>query len=150
MVFLVGVEEGLFPHHQSLNEPKQLEEERRLAYVGITRARRQLYLSYAEKRYLHGREVYPRPSRFLAEIPAELTCAVRSRTVVRRPLPVNPLSLEEDEDGLRPGQRVRHPSFGEGVVQTVEGQGVHTRVKVKFAGAGAKWLVLSYAKLERI
>jgi DNA helicase-2/ATP-dependent DNA helicase PcrA len=150
MVFLVGVEEGLFPHHQSLNKPKQLEEERRLAYVGITRARRQVYLSYAEKRRLHGREVYPRPSRFLAEIPPDLTCAVRSRTVVHQPLPVNPVPLEEDKDGLRPGQRVRHPSFGEGVVQTVEGQGVHTRIQVQFAQGGAKWLVLSYARLERI
>jgi DNA helicase-2/ATP-dependent DNA helicase PcrA len=150
LVFLVGVEEGLFPHHQSLNEPKQLEEERRLAYVGITRARRQLFLSYADKRRLHGREVYPRPSRFLAEIPAELTCDVRSRTVVRRPLSVNPLPREEDKDGLRPGQRVRHPNFGTGVVQTVEGQGVRTRVQVKFVRGGTQWLVLSYARLERI
>jgi DNA helicase-2/ATP-dependent DNA helicase PcrA len=148
VVFLVGVEEGLFPHHQSLNEPRQLEEERRLAYVGITRARRRLYLSYAERRRLHGREVYPKPSRFLAEIPADLTRDVRARTVVLRPLP--PLPAEAGKDGLRPGQRVRHPSFGEGVVQLVEGQGVHTRVQVKFAGAGAQWLVLSYARLERI
>jgi DNA helicase-2/ATP-dependent DNA helicase PcrA len=150
LVFLVGIEQGLFPHYQSAEEPGRLEEERRLAYVGITRARRLLYLTYAEKRRLHGQERYPGPSRFLAEIPAELTRDVRARTVVRRPLPFQPLSVDADEDGLRPGQRVLHPTFGEGVVRNLEGQGSHTRVQVQFTQAGSKWLVLAYAKLERL
>ncbi len=149
VVFIVGIEEGLFPHIQSINEPKRLEEERRLAYVGITRARRKLFLSYAERRHIHGREVYPRASRFVAEIPAELTHDVRARATIRGPAALRPAACDPtDEDGLRPGQRVRHHRFGEGVVQALEGQGAHTRVQVRFAIEGTKWLVLSYAKLE--
>ncbi len=150
VVFLVGVEEGLFPHQQSLQEAGRLEEERRLAYVGITRARRRLCLSYAEKRRLHGRDSYPRPSRFVTEIPAGLLQDVRTRAALYRPLSSQPLSTAADKDALRPGQAVRHPSFGVGMVQAVEGQGAHMRVQVKFAEAGAKWLVLAYAKLERL
>ncbi len=151
MVFIVGVEEGLFPHQQSMREPKRLEEERRLAYVGITRARRQLFLSHAEKRRLHGREIYPKPSRFLAEIPVKLTRDVRTRTTVHFTQPRRPGSVESEAGvALYPGQRVRHRSFGEGIVQTVEGQGAHARVQVRFAKAGAKWLILSYANLEPI
>jgi DNA helicase-2/ATP-dependent DNA helicase PcrA len=150
LVFLVGLEEGLFPHQQSLQEPGRLEEERRLAYVGITRARQQLTVSYAEKRRLHGKEIYPMPSRFLAEIPAELTRDVRTRAAVRLPLFNRPAVLEENDDGPRPGQRVRHATFGEGVIVSVEGEGSRTRLQVRFNRVGAKWLVAAYAKLERV
>jgi DNA helicase-2/ATP-dependent DNA helicase PcrA len=150
VVFLVGVEEGLFPHQQSLQETGRLEEERRLAYVGITRARRRLCLSYAEKRRLHGRDTYPRPSRFVTEIPAGLLQDIRTRAALYRPISGQPLPAAADKDALRSGQAVRHPSFGIGIVQAVEGQGAHMRVQVKFAAAGAKWLVLAYAKLERL
>lgn len=152
LVFLVGVEEGLFPHQQSLYEPGQMEEERRLAYVGITRAQRQLCLSYAEKRRIHGRDNYSHRSRFINEIPVELLYDVRAGTVIRHPSPamLSTHAPAQDPDGLSPGRRVRHPSFGDGIVQTVEGQGAHTRVQVRFPRAGSKWLVLAYAKLERL
>lgn len=147
VVFLVGMEEGLFPHYLSCEEPGRLEEERRLAYVGITRARHQLYLSHAQRRRLHGNEIYPRPTRFLREIPAELTQEVRATH--SRPVPAA-RSLPPADDGLRQGQRVNHPSFGEGVVMAMEGRGSHARVQVNFAKAGAKWLVIAYARLERL
>jgi DNA helicase-2/ATP-dependent DNA helicase PcrA len=152
VVFLVGVEEGLFPHQQSLHEPGRLEEERRLAYVGITRARRLLHISYAEKRHIHGRENYAQKSRFVGEIPAELMQDVRTRTSIRRPLSgsLGQRQTLADPDALSPGRSVRHPKFGDGVVQTVEGQGAHTRVQVRFSKAGSKWLVLAYANLERL
>ena len=154
VVFLVGMEEGLFPHHQSEAEPGRLEEERRLAYVGITRAQRQLFVCFAESRQLYGRDVYPRPSRFLGEIPAALTREIRSRSAsislpraavaARRPA----MNDAEPESGLRLGQRVRHKSYGEGVVLALEGDGGHARAQVNFAEVGAKWLILAYAKLE--
>ncbi len=149
-VFMVGVEEDLFPHYLSSQDPSKLEEERRLAYVGITRAQQRLILSYAERRRLHGQEIYPRPSRFLREIPAELTRDVRARATVSRPVynPGGGLVQTESDTGLRLGQRVRHPTFGEGVVLALEGHGAHARVQVNFNGAGAKWLVVAYAKLE--
>ncbi len=156
LVFLVGLEEGLFPHSRSDAEAGRIEEERRLAYVGITRARRQLYVCYAEKRSLYGRENYPAPSRFVAEIPAELTHAVRVRAGYRAktPLPVRPVALSTAPPssapaGLRPRQRVRHAQFGEGVVLEVEGAGYHARARIDFPKAGgSKWLVVAYAKLE--
>jgi DNA helicase-2/ATP-dependent DNA helicase PcrA len=150
LVFIVGMEEDLFPHYQSSQESGKLEEERRLAYVGITRARRQLCLTFAERRRLHGRETYPRPSRFLGEIPAHLLWDVRAHTPIFRPVTVE-VEPAGSSDELRPGHRVRHPNFGEGVVQTVEGEGAHCRAQVRFSGAaGSKWLVLAYAKLERL
>ena len=147
-VFLVGLEDGLFPSQKSAEEPGRLEEERRLAYVGITRAREQLVISYAESRRLHGSETYARPSRFLAEIPRELLNEVRPRVQVSRPWSGGPDRSEAAAGGLRLGQRVRHASFGEGVVVDVEGGGAHTRVQVNFEAAGAKWLVLAYANLQ--
>jgi DNA helicase-2/ATP-dependent DNA helicase PcrA len=150
LVFLAGMEEGLFPHSQSMTDPKRLEEERRLAYVGITRARRRLCLSYTERRQLYGREIFPQPSRFLNEIPPELTRDVRAHTLLRRAAPVRPPVAEGGPERLRPGQRVRHASFGEGVVQLVEGDGAQTRVQVRFTTSGPKWLVLAYAGLERL
>ncbi|TVR61721.1 MAG: DNA helicase II [Candidatus Competibacteraceae bacterium] len=154
VVFLVGLEEGLFPHGRSMAEARQLEEERRLAYVGVTRARRQLYLSYAEKRTLYGRENYPSPSRFVGEIPEELIHNVRARAQRRDKSPppsrpAAPVAAATAPTGLRPRQRVRHPKFGEGVVLEVEGAGYHARARIDFPkGGGSKWLVVAYAKLE--
>jgi DNA helicase II / ATP-dependent DNA helicase PcrA len=149
LVFLVGLEDGLFPSQKSLDEPGRLEEERRLAYVGITRAREHLTLSYAEQRRLHGMETYARPSRFLAEIPRELVHEVRPRVQVSRPAwsSRGHASLDETPT-LKLGQRVLHASFGGGIVTDYEGAGEHTRVQVNFENAGAKWLVLAYANLQ--
>ncbi len=154
VVFLVGLEEGLFPSQRSTEEEGRLEEERRLAYVGITRAERRLVLTCAESRRLHGAEMLARPSRFLGEIPAALIDEVRPRVQVSRPVyagrPTGASAMLEEERPLRLGQRVRHPSFGEGVVVSAEGSGAHTRVQVNFADAGAKWLVLAYANLAAL
>lgn len=147
LVFMVGMEEGLFPHAMSSEEPGRLEEERRLCYVGMTRAMRELYLSHAENRLLHGRETYPMPSRFLREIPAELLEEVRARSGISQPGFVD--TKGQNHSGLRLGQRVLHPSFGEGVILGAEGSGSSARVQVSFA-TGSKWLVLAYAKLEVI
>ena len=157
LVFLSGMEEGLFPHQRSLEDPTQLEEERRLCYVGMTRAKRVLYLTYAESRRLHGSDYYPTPSRFLAEIPPERVKEVRLRGSVSRAIPsrsrepVYPRSarpVETAPQGLRLGQPVSHPKFGEGVVLNYEGDGAHARVQVNFETAGSKWLVLAYANLQ--
>ena len=152
LVFLVGLEEGLFPHSRSTAEVRQLEEERRLAYVGVTRAQRQLYLCHAERRNWYGRENYPSPSRFVREIPEELTHDVRARAKRqgKRPFAAQPaVAATPAPTGLRPKQRVRHPQFGEGVVLEVEGAGYHARARVDFPKVGgAKWLVVAYAKLE--
>ena len=155
LVFLVGVEEGLFPHRMSAEDPTRLEEERRLAYVGITRAMRQLYITYAETRRLHGSDTYNRPSRFVGELPKELVEEVRLRGAVSRPIAParfsrlgNGAAMEEDNAPLRIGQRVSHVKFGEGVVLGSEGQGDRAVVKVNFDAAGEKRLMLSYANLE--
>ena len=157
MVFLAGMEEGLFPHRMSAEEPGRMEEERRLCYVGVTRAMRQLYLTFAESRRLHGTDSYNRPSRFISEIPNELLREVRMGGAVARGYgsgarlgsgPVNGGVDGSEEGALRIGQRVGHAKFGEGVVLQCEGQGERTRVQVNFARAGAKWLMLGYAKLQ--
>jgi DNA helicase-2/ATP-dependent DNA helicase PcrA len=151
LVFLVGLEDGLFPSQKSLDEPGRLEEERRLAYVGITRARDTLILSYAETRRLHGMETYNRPSRFLHELPRELLHEVRPRVQVSRPLYAGRFIDDGgDTPTLKLGQRVRHATFGEGVVIDAEGSGAHARVQVNFENAGAKWLVVAYANLAPI
>ncbi|MBN8727659.1 MAG: DNA helicase II [Xanthomonadales bacterium] len=154
-VFLVGMEDGLFPSQKSTEEPGRLEEERRLAYVGITRAREQLVLTHAESRRLHGVESYARPSRFLAEIPPELMHELRPRVQVSRPVFARPTLAAGADDGsgglpFRLGQRVGHASFGEGVILGYEGAGAHTLVEVNFADAGRKRLVLAYAKLSAL
>ncbi|GIX31655.1 MAG: DNA helicase [Porticoccaceae bacterium] len=143
-VFIAGLEENLFPHRMSLDDPERLEEERRLCYVGLTRAMHRLVLTWAECRRLHGGESRNPPSRFLREIPAHLIAEVRLGGAVPRP-PAPPA-----DGAFRLGQRVRHHTFGEGVVLDVEGQGAHARVQVNFAGVGAKWLVLHYARLEAL
>ncbi|MCT8166002.1 MULTISPECIES: DNA helicase II [unclassified Pseudomonas] len=155
-VFLVGMEEGLFPHKMSLEEPGRLEEERRLAYVGITRAMRQLVMTYAETRRLYGSETYNKVSRFVREIPAGLVQEVRLSNSVSRPfggakattsnLFAN-ASIPQTQFNL--GQRVQHAVFGEGVILNFEGSGAQARVQVNFA-EGSKWLMLGYAKLEAI
>ncbi|MEJ2214196.1 MAG: DNA helicase II [Gammaproteobacteria bacterium] len=150
LVFIAGVEEGLFPHSMSAEDPDRLEEERRLCYVGMTRAMQQLYLTYAETRRLHGSENYPLPSRFLREIPVEVTDEVRARPNISRPYqsPAGHLDVAQEDSGFRLGQRVMHKKFGVGTVLNAEGQGAAARVQVNFEDAGAKWLVVSYANLQ--
>lgn len=155
LVFLAGVEEGLFPHSMSLEEPGRMEEERRLAYVGITRAMKRLILTYAESRRLYGQEKFHALSRFVREIPGDCIQEVRLRNTVTRPAMVQRPneglfdSSPMEQARLQLGQRVRHPKFGEGVVMNCEGSGHHTRVQVNFDD-GAKWLVLAYAPLEQL
>ncbi|MES9941599.1 MAG: DNA helicase II [Candidatus Thiodiazotropha sp. 6PLUC2] len=149
LVFLVGVEEGLFPHSMSADDPTRLEEERRLCYVGITRAMKMLYLSHAESRRLHGSESYPLPSRFIREIPAELMREVRAGPSVSQPIYGASPYLETTElCGFDLGQRVCHAKFGEGVVLNAEGEGQSARVQVNFEEVGSKWLVVAYANLS--
>jgi DNA helicase II / ATP-dependent DNA helicase PcrA len=149
VVFLCGLEEGLFPHQRSMGDLDGLEEERRLCYVGMTRAMRQLYLSYAEQRRLHGVDSYGQASRFVREIPEELLEEVRPRVQVSRPVAVGRFRPEEPAvAGVRLGGRVRHGKFGEGVILNVEGSGAHARVQVSFERQGTKWLMVQYANLE--
>ncbi|HEX5352593.1 MAG TPA: UvrD-helicase domain-containing protein [Rhodanobacteraceae bacterium] len=154
IVFLVGLEDGLFPTQRSVEDPSRLEEERRLAYVGVTRARERLVLCYAESRRQYGSETLSRPSRFLDELPAHLLIEVRPRAKISRPVYTARASRgHADLDDALPiklGQRVRHASFGEGVVVSAEGSGAHTRIQVNFADAGPKWLVAAYANLTAL
>jgi ATP-dependent DNA helicase UvrD/PcrA len=147
VLFLCGLEDGLFPHQRSLNDPAGLEEERRLCYVGITRARKELYLTHAEQRRLHGEQRFSIPSRFLREIPAELVEEVRPAMIVSRPI-YRRAESHMQIGGMRLGQRVRHGRFGEGIVLNSEGSGAHARVQVNFEHEGPKWLVVAYANLE--
>ena len=153
-VFLCGMEEGLFPHQRSVDEPGRLEEERRLCYVGITRARQQVVLSCAERRRVFGSETYCLPSRFIDEIPRELLDEVRPRPGISQPRPSlaggHGRIQETVPGGLRLGQHVHHKKFGDGVVLNCEGQGSNARVQVNFSRDGTKWLVLAYANLERV
>ncbi len=164
VVFLGGMEDGLFPHQRCIDDPKQLQEERRLCYVGITRAKQQLYMTLAEKRRLYQRDTFSPPSRFLAEIPEELCEEIRKPSKFNftpRPKAAGS-SLPEVKRGVKfndttgdgktwqIGQRVQHKKFGLGVILGYEGQGSHTRVQVNFENAGSKWLVLSYAKLQTV
>ncbi|MBS0217788.1 MAG: DNA helicase II [Proteobacteria bacterium] len=152
LVFLAGMEEGLFPNARSSEESGRLEEERRLAYVGITRARQKLVLSYAEARRLHGQDMYGIPSRFLREIPSSLVNEVRPKVKVSRayaPMPRRDFGHAQiAAPGIALGAQVRHPTFGSGTVIDVEGSGSHARVQVNFDDAGSKWLVLAFANLS--
>ena len=152
IVFLTGMEEGLFPHSRSMQNEAELEEERRLCYVGITRAMRELNLSYAEVRRLRGQAHRNRPSRFLSEIPSELLEEVRPAPNVSLPVRLGGTTTEDADPGAGPGpgQRVSHPKFGEGVVLNREGAGDHARVQVNFEQHGSKWLVVAYARLQLI
>lgn len=149
MVFLAGMEENLFPHRMSLEEPGRLEEERRLCYVGITRAMVKLTITYAECRRLHGSESFNSPSRFVREIPAELLQEVRLQGTVSQPVSSFTQAQVPDTE-LSLGQRVYHQVFGEGVVLNFEGRGASARVEVNFDDEGSKWLVLQYANLQLI
>jgi len=151
LVFLVGLEEGLFPHQRSIESENDLEEERRLCYVGITRAEKQLIICYAEQRRLYGNTLYGIPSRFLKEIPDTLIEEIRPKVKTQ----INtyerevkkPLATRTNETGMRVGQQVSHAKFGEGAITDVEGSGSQARVQVNFAEVGSKWLVLTYANL---
>ncbi len=152
LVFIVGVEEGLFPSPRSIEDPGRLEEERRLCYVGITRAMQVLYLSYAESRRIYGRDTYPTCSRFIKEIPSEQIQEIRMGATISRPVSVakSGRSSRLQKTAFQLGQRVSHAKFGEGVVLQVEGEGAQERVQVNFTAVGMKWLMLAYAKLEAI
>jgi DNA helicase-2/ATP-dependent DNA helicase PcrA len=147
LVFLAGMEENLFPHRMSIEEPGRLEEERRLCYVGITRAMEKLMITYAESRRLHGSETLNPPSRFIREIPAELLQEVRLQTTISRPVS-SILQAAVPDTELNLGQLVYHQIFGEGVVLNFEGRGASARVQVNFDTDGSKWLVLQYANLQ--
>jgi DNA helicase II / ATP-dependent DNA helicase PcrA len=172
LVFLSGMEDGLFPHQRSINDLESLEEERRLCYVGMTRAMRQLYFTYAEQRRLHGMDNHNAPSRFLQEVPPEMLEEVRPRIRVSQAAysgghngwddaaAGNGVQLNRGDGswksplaealggGMKLGTRVRHGKFGEGTILTIEGQGPHARVQVNFERQGSKWLMLQYANLE--
>jgi DNA helicase-2/ATP-dependent DNA helicase PcrA len=153
LVFLVGIEEGMFPSAQSREEAGRLEEERRLCYVAMTRAMQKLYISHAESRRVYGEHKYQRPSRFIKEIPADCLQEVRLRTTISRPV-ANRFSkldsgLNTANEGFGLGERVVHNKFGVGMVVNYEGSGSHTRIQVNFDDLGSKWLMLEYAKLER-
>jgi DNA helicase-2/ATP-dependent DNA helicase PcrA len=160
LVFMAGAEEGLFPHKMSADDPDRLEEERRLCYVGITRAMQKLYISYAETRRLYGSETFNSVSRFVKEIPAESIQEVRLKAAVTRPVSFNrahtqpstrqPMYDTGEGTGFRLGQRVKHAIFGEGVILRFEGSGDNAVIHVNFSEAGAKRLVMQYAKLEPI
>ena len=148
LVFLAGMEEGLFPHQKSIEEPGRLAEERRLCYVGMTRAMQRLYVTHAESRQTYGQTNFSRPSRFLNEIPAELIESIRSSFRVGSAHSDRPVA--EDAGGFGLGAAVRHSRFGFGTVVSLEGQGPNARIQVNFEQAGSKWLVLAYANLELV
>ncbi|MFP5410870.1 MAG: UvrD-helicase domain-containing protein [Gammaproteobacteria bacterium] len=150
-VFITGLEESLFPHEQSAHEVNGLEEERRLMYVAITRARRRLYLTHAQSRMLHGQVRYGFPSRFLTELPDSVLLhlnrrAERSASPSAAPAPRTPPA--GSDTGYRVGQSVAHARFGTGIIIDFEGRGPDARVQIKFRDAGTKWLALAYAKLS--
>ncbi|BCN94279.1 DNA helicase [Thiomicrorhabdus immobilis] len=155
LVFMIGVEEGLFPSQQSYEDASRLEEERRLAYVGVTRAEKQLMITYATRRRLHGKELFPTPSRFIKEIPQDCIEAVRLSGSVAPSFggysqqPAFGLSSKVNETGYNVGERVFHQKFGDGIVLSTEGSGEHARIQVNFTHAGSKWLVMAYANLEK-
>jgi len=151
VVFLCGMEDGLFPHQRSLNDEEGLEEERRLCYVGTTRAMKQLYLTYAEQRRLHGQDNYGTVSRFVSEFPEDLIEEVRPRIQISRPVTAGRFKppVEELAPGVKLGARVRHKKFGEGVILKVEGQGPQANIQVNFASLGVKIMMLEYLEVVR-
>ncbi|UAB70410.1 DNA helicase II [Vibrio sp. SCSIO 43132] len=155
LVFMVGVEEGMFPSMMSAEEAGRLEEERRLCYVGMTRAMEKLYITYAEMRRLYGQDKYHKPSRFIRELPEGCLDEVRMKAQVSRPASSGRFSQQVvkenfNETGFSLGARVMHPKFGEGTIINFEGSGPQSRVQVAFNGEGIKWLVTSFAKLEKL
>ncbi|MEX3071753.1 DNA helicase II [Vibrio alginolyticus] len=155
LVFMVGVEEGMFPSQMSAEEAGRLEEERRLCYVGMTRAMEKLYITYAEMRRLYGQDKYHKPSRFIRELPEGCLDEVRMKAQVSRPASSGRFSqtvVKENfnETGFSLGSRVMHPKFGEGTIINFEGSGPQSRVQIAFNGEGIKWLVTAYARLEKL
>ncbi|MFH4786131.1 DNA helicase II [Vibrio diabolicus] len=155
LVFMVGVEEGMFPSPMSAEEAGRLEEERRLCYVGMTRAMQKLYITYAEMRRLYGQDKYHKPSRFIRELPETCLDEVRMKAQVSRPSSSGRFSqtaVKENfnETGFSLGSRVMHPKFGEGTIINFEGSGPQSRVQIAFNGEGIKWLVTAYARLEKL
>ncbi|WP_218761479.1 DNA helicase II [Vibrio parahaemolyticus] len=155
LVFMVGVEEGMFPSQMSAEEAGRLEEERRLCYVGMTRAMQKLYITYAEMRRLYGQDKYHKPSRFIRELPETCLDEVRMKAQVSRPASsgrFNQTAVKENfnETGFSLGSRVMHPKFGEGTIINFEGSGPQSRVQIAFNGEGIKWLVTAYARLEKL
>ncbi|WP_445428217.1 DNA helicase II [Alishewanella sp. HL-SH05] len=155
LVFMCGLEEGMFPSQQSGDDPTRLEEERRLCYVGMTRAMQKLYLCHAQSRRLYGQEQYPKPSRFLREIPDDCVEEIRLTTQVSRPAQLNRYSHAAshsafENTGFKLGQRVLHEKFGEGTVLNYEGSGPQSRIQVNFDQLGSKWLMTAYARLEAV
>ena len=154
LVLITGLEESLFPHGRSLESSAQLEEERRLCYVAITRAMEKLYITYAESRRLHGNDTFNPPSRFIKEVPKELIDEIRPRAQTN--IPYNRKDFKEtklefeQEIGVALGQKVKHKRFGEGIVLNYEGSGESARVQVNFDKSGTKWLVVTYANLEKL
>ena len=150
-VFLAGMEENLFPHKMSIADIGGIQEERRLAYVGITRARKELTLTYAESRRLYGNETFNSVSRFVREIPDGLINAVRLRSTVSRPANFGlQQQMAVEDSGLSIGQRVEHAMFGEGTIINAEGGGAQTRIHVAFDDGSERVLMLQYAKLQPI
>lgn len=153
VVFMAGVEEGLFPSKMALEEGDRLEEERRLCYVGMTRAMQHLYITYAESRRIYGREDYSRPSRFIKEIPPQYLNEIRLKASVSAPMANNRFNQQQkvfNDSGFAMGDRVMHFKFGEGRVTNYEGSGPQARVQVNFDDVGSKWLVVAYAKLQKV
>lgn len=155
LVFMVGVEEGMFPSQMSVEDAGRLEEERRLCYVGMTRAMQKLYMTYAEMRRLYGQDKYHKPSRFIKELPTDCVQEVRMKAQVSRSMSSGRFSQAVkkesfNETGYTLGQRVKHPKFGEGTIINFEGSGAQSRVQVAFNGEGIKWLITQYAKLETL
>ncbi len=154
LVFLVGMEEGLFPHQRSSEEPGKMEEERRLCYVGITRAREQLIVTSAEVRRLYGNENYNLASRFIREIPDETMKEIRPKAQFSRPTYHDTGNFRrqqaEADSGLFIGQRVNHAKFGDGIIVNLEGAGAQSRVQVNFEDVGSKWLMVEMAKLQAV
>jgi DNA helicase-2/ATP-dependent DNA helicase PcrA len=147
VVFIAGMEDGIFPHHRSMTDPQELEEERRLAYVGITRARRKLYLCHAWSRSLFGSSSYNPPSRFLGELPMDLVHEIQGR---EREVTAAELGHGHPVPEVAAGDTVVHDRFGEGVVLAVSGQGTDAEAVVHFEEEGEKRLLLAYAPLKKI
>ena len=153
LVFIAGVEENLFPHKMSLDEPGRLEEERRLAYVGITRAMQKLYLTFAESRSIYGSESFNSVSRFVRDIPKEVIEEVRLQNTIARPTSYAASAIRSDQGddtGFQLGQQVNHNVYGEGVILNFEGNGPRARVHVRFEQAGTKILILASANLAAV
>ena len=154
VVFIIGLEDGVFPHYRSMGEPAELEEERRLMYVGVTRARQRLYLTHAWSRMLFGSTSYNPPSRFLGEIPSELVHAIEEENVIGAGEEVSPIRAAVDGRREIPqisaGDTVLHDKWGEGVVLTVGGSGSDAEATVRFEDAGEKRLLVAYAPLKKV